>query len=301
MAPRAQWKGFLKIDELTCPVALYTAASEAERVAFHTINRSSGNRIRRIFVDNVTEKPVEKDDQVKGYEVDKDQYVIFEPEEITAVMPVSDKTIKVDAFITCGDIDTLYFDKPYYLAPSGPGAEEAFYLIRDGMQGDSVAAIAQAVLFRRMRTLLIRAHGPGMIATMLNYQYEVRSAKEAFEEIPDVKVTAEMLDLAKHILKTKSGEFDAAAFDDRYEDALADLVRAKMEGRALPKRKPVTPTKVVDLMAALRQSAGVETSDGPAKRSRSSRTPQAKSKTRTKAKPKAKSSQKAAQPRRRAG
>lgn len=255
MAPRAQWKGYLKIGEVTCPVALYTAASEAERVAFHTLNRSTGNRVKRVFVDNVTEKPVERDDQIKGYEVDKDQYVVFEPDEIAAVMPVSDKTIDVDAFIACADIDSVYFDKPYYLAPSGAGAEEAYYLIRDGMRDDNVAAIAKAVLFRRMRTLLIRAHGPGLIATMLNYEYEVRSASEAFDEIPKVKITGEMLDLAKHILKTKEGKFDPAKFDDRYDAALAELIKAKIEGKPIPRRKAPASTKVVDLMEALRQSA----------------------------------------------
>lgn len=271
---RAQWKGYLKIDEVTCPVALYTAVSEAERVAFHTLNRSTGNRVKRVFVDNVTEKPVARDDQIKGYEIDKDQYVVFEPDEIASVMPVSDKTITVDAFIGCSEIDSVYFDKPYYLTPTGAGAEEAFYLIRNGMKDDHVAAIAQAVLFRRMRTLLIRAHGPGLIATLLNYEYEVRSAKEAFGDIAKTKISAEMLDLAKHILKTKSGTFDPSGFDDRYEDAVADLVRAKIEGKTIPRKKAAESSKVVDLMEALRQSA--KGSGGGASRGKTGRKAKAK-------------------------
>ena len=143
MAPRAQWRGFLKVGELTCHVALYTAASAANRVAFHTLNRDTGHRVRRIFVDAETDKLVERDDQVKGYEVDKDQYVVFEPEEIAAVMPVSDKVLKVDSFIKCRDIDSVYFDKPYYLAPANKGSEEAFFLIREGMENEAVAAQVQ--------------------------------------------------------------------------------------------------------------------------------------------------------------
>jgi DNA end-binding protein Ku len=281
MAPRAQWKGFLKVGELSCNVALYTAASEAERISLHTINRNTGHRVRRIFVDVETEKPVEREDQVKGYEIDKDQYVVFEPEEIQAVMPVSDKTIKVEAFIECSDIDSVYFDKPYYLAPANKAAAEAFFLIREGLKEASVAAIAEAVLFRRVRTLLIRAHGPGLIATTLNYEYEVRSAEEAFEDVPNLKIKSEMVDLAEHIIDTKRGKFDPKEFDDRYESALADLVRAKAEGKAMPKRKPPVATNVVDLMEALRESAG----KAPAKK-RAAAKPKAK--TKTKAKPKAK-------------
>lgn len=287
MAPRAQWKGFLKVGQLSCNVALYTAASEAERISLHTLNRDTGHRVRRIFVDAETDKPVEREDQVKGYEVDKDQYVIFEPDEIQAVMPVSDKTVRIEAFIKCGAIDSVYFDKPYYLAPASKAASEAFFLIREGLKKDSVAAIAEAVLFRRVRTLLIRAHGPGLIATMLNYKYEVRSADDAFEEIPDLKIKGEMIDLAEHIIDTKRGKFNPKEFDDRYESALADLVKAKMEGKPLPKQKAPVATSVVDLMDALRQSAGKT----PAKARTGAKAkvaPKAKAKTKVKTKAKAK-------------
>jgi len=256
MAARANWKGFLKIGELSCPVALFTAASQSERIAFHTLNRKTGNRVHRQFVDGETGKPVERDDQVKGYEVSQGEYVVFEPDEIASVVPESDKTLKVDRFIACGDIDDVYFDRPYYLAPSDAVGAEAFNLIRDGMKRRKVAALAQTVLFRRVRTVLIRAHDKGLIATTLNFDYEVRSSDEAFEDLPNTKIQGEMLDLAKHIIKTKQGRFDPAKFDDRYETALADLVKAKLAGKPLPKPKAPKPTKVVDLMAALRQSAG---------------------------------------------
>jgi DNA end-binding protein Ku len=258
MAPRANWKGYLKIAEVTCPVALYTAASTSERVAFHILNRETGHRIHRKFLDSETEKPVEAEEQVKGYEVAKDEYVTLEPEEIAAAIPASDKTLAVDAFIGCDDIDTLYFDRPYYLAPVDKTAQEAFFLIREGMQNAGVAAVAHAVLFRRMRSLLIRAHGPGLIANTLNFDYEVRSAKDAFSDIPKTKIKGEMLDLAKHIIATKRGKFDPKKFDDRYEAALADLVKAKAEGKPLPTVKERKSAKVIDLMEALRQSAGAK-------------------------------------------
>ncbi|HEY8031071.1 MAG TPA: Ku protein [Methylocella sp.] len=257
MAPRANWKGFLKIGELTCPVALYTAASTSERVAFHMINRSTGHRVHRQFVDSQTGKPVEKNDQVKGYEVGRGDYVVLDPEEVAAAVPNSDKTLSVSAFIGCVDIDDVYFDKPYYLAPADKMAEEAFALIREGMQRKKVAAIAQTVLFRRVRTVLIRAHGSGLIATTLNFDYEVRSAKEAFSNVPAMKIKKEMLELAKHIVNTKKGKFDPSKFDDRYETALADLVKAKLEGKKIALRREPKREKVVDLMAALRESAAV--------------------------------------------
>ncbi len=258
MAPRANWKGFLKIGELSCPVALYTAASQSERIAFHTLSRKTGNRVHRQFVDGETGKPVERDDQVKGYETAQGEYVMFEPDEIAAVVPESDKTLVVDRFVACGDIDDVYFDRPYYLAPGDAVAMAAFNLIRDGLKQRKVAALAQTVLFRRVRTLLIRAHDEGLIATTLNFDYEVRSSDEAFDNLPKRrKIEGEMLDLAKHIINTKLGEFDPATFDDRYESALADLVKAKLAGRPLPKPKAPKPTNVTDLMEALRQSAGI--------------------------------------------
>jgi DNA end-binding protein Ku len=258
MAPRANWKGFLKIAEVVCPVALYTAASTSERIAFHTVNRGTGHRVHRQFIDSETGKPVEKEDQVKGYETSKGEYVVLEPEEVTAAVPESDKTLSVDAFIACKDVDDVYFDRPYYLAPSDKSAEETFALIREGMRKKQVAAIARTVIFRRVRTLLIRAYASGLIATTLNFDYEVRSAKKAFNDVPKLKIKGEMLDLAEHIIKTKKGKFDPKKFDDRYDAALAELVEAKLAGKKIEARKEPREEKVVDLMAALRESAGIK-------------------------------------------
>ncbi len=255
MAPRANWKGVLKIGEVACPVALYTAASTSDRIAFHTINRATGHRVHREFVDAETGKPVPREDQVKGYALAEGEHVVLDPDEIAAAVPDSDKMLAVEAFLPCGEIDDVYFDKPYYLAPSDRSGQEAFALIRDGMAAAGVAAIARTVLFRRMRTVLIRAHGPGLVATTLNFDYEVRSAEAAFRDIPALEIGREMLDLARHIIETKIGKFDPAAFDDRYESALEDLVRAKIEGREIAPRPAPRREKVVDLMQALRESA----------------------------------------------
>ncbi|MBY5312503.1 Ku protein [Rhizobium leguminosarum] len=253
---RAQWKGFLKFGEVSCGVALYTAASTSERITFNTINKATGNRVNRIFIDSETEEPVPKEAQTKGFEIENGQYIIIDPEEVSAAIPESNKTLEIEAFIPCSDVDDVYFDKPYYLTPDKMGGD-AFAALRDAMKKSMVAAIARTVLFRRMRTVLIRPHGKGLIASTLNYDYEVRSSEKAFEEMPKLKIEGEMLDLAKHIISTKKGEFDPATFDDRYEAALADLVKAKLEGKSLPKPKKIEVSKPNDLLAALRESAGM--------------------------------------------
>jgi DNA end-binding protein Ku len=255
LSPRASWKGFLKIGDVTVPVGLYSAASTSERIALHTINRPTGHRVRREFVDAETGDTVERDDQVKGYEVAKDEYVSVEPDEIAAIMPHGDKTLTVSAFVDLTGVDDLYFDKPYYLAPSDRSADETFALVREGMRKAKVAAVAEAVLFRRARTVLVRALDEGLAASMLNYDYEVRPAKQAFSEIPAKTITGEMLDLAIHIIKTKQGAFDPRKFEDRYEDALAELVKLKLQGKEIPKRASAPREPTVNLLQALRESA----------------------------------------------
>ncbi len=253
---RAQWKGFIKFGEVSAGVALYTAASTSDRITFNTINTATGNRVNRVFIDSETEEPVPKEAQTKGFEIENGQYIIIDPDEVAATIPESNKTLEIEAFIPCSDVDDVYFDKPYYLTPDRMGSD-AFAALRDGMRKSKVAAIARTVLFRRMRTVLIRPHGKGLIATTLNYDYEVRSSKKAFEGMPKIKIEGEMLDLAKHIISTKKGDFDPATFDDRYEAALEEMVKAKIEGKALPKRSKVAVSKPNDLLAALRESAGL--------------------------------------------
>jgi len=264
-AHRAQWKGFIKFGEVSCGVSLYTAASTSGRIAFNTINQDTGNRVRREFVDSETGKTVPKEQQVKGFQVENGQYIELDSEEVAAAVPEANKMLDIRAFIDCHSIDDVYFDKPYYLTPSDRISQEAFVLLRDGMRREKVAAIARTVLFRRVRTVLIRPHGKGLIATTLNYDYEVRSSKAAFEDIPTIKIDGEMLQLANHIIGTKIGTFDPASFDDRYEEAVAELVKAKTEGRSLPRKKEVKVSQPNDLLAALRESAGVQAAAAPDK------------------------------------
>lgn len=260
MAPRANWKGHLKLGLVTCPVALYTAASEHERISFHTLNRKTGHRIQRQFVDSDTGRLVERDQQVKGYEVGKGDYIVLTDEDIEDAIPESTKTIGVEAFIPADKMDEAFLDKPYYLAPTNKTGEEAFVLIRRAMEEKKVVGIARTMLFRRCRVLMLRPTGPGLTATTLHFDYEIRSAAETFKEIPKLDLSKEMIDLAKHIISTKRGKFDPSTLDDRYESAVADLIRAKQQGKeikALP--KPAHGGNVVNLLDALRQSAGAKT------------------------------------------
>ncbi|MEW6256868.1 MAG: Ku protein [Pseudomonadota bacterium] len=264
MAPRASWKGFLSVGALSCGVALHAAASTSERISLHMVNRKTGNRLRRQYVDEETGDLVESDDQVKGYEVAKGDYVTLDAEEIADLVPESTKTIAIGGFLACSDIDTAYLDRPYFLAPvDGPSAE-VLALLAAGMAERKVAALGEAVLFRRVRRLLVRpvTEGGALIASTLNFNYEVRSAEEAFADVPEASLSGEMLDLATHIIRSKPGRFDPAALDDRYEAALAALVRAKIEGKPLPKPKPRREEKVVSLLDALRASAGGEGAGG---------------------------------------
>jgi DNA end-binding protein Ku len=286
MQPRANWKGYLKLGLVTCPAALFTAASESDRVRFNTLNRATGNRVRREFVDSETEKPVGREEQVKGYETGDDAYVVLEQDEIDAAIPESTKTIGIEAFIPCDDVDLKFIDKPYYLAPTTKAGEEAFAVIRAAMAAESVAGLARTVLFRRERVLLLRPHDSGLLASTLHYDYEMRDETEIFEDIPKLKLAGEMLDLAKHIIKTKRGKFDPRAFDDRYEEALVEVIRAKQAGTPIKKAPPRKDEKVVDLLDALRRSAGrtAAAEEAPAKKA-VSKNPAAKRKAKAKTPP----------------
>lgn len=271
MAYRALWKGDLAVDDLVCGVALYAATSTADRVSFHIINRRTNHRVSRRMVDSDTGRTVQRDDIVKGYETSGGTSVILEPEEIASVVPRSDKTLDVTSFLGIEEIDPVFFEKPYFLMPADEDAVEAFQLIRSGMEKKKVGALARTVLFRRVRNLFIRPASEGMIATTLQFDYEVRAADQAFEGIPDIRIPREMLDLARHIIETKRGQFDPSEFEDRYDDALTELVKAKIEGRK-PKQLPRrAASNVTDLMDALRRSAGLdEEKDGKRRKGRSS-------------------------------
>lgn len=254
MTRRASWKGTLKFRSISCEVGLYSALSSTEKISFNIINRKTGHRVERQFVDSETGKPVERDDQIKGYALDNGDYITIEGDELAALMPENDKTITLKRFLPLEAVDTLYFDRPYHLAPVGDHDGETMAALARAMAADGMAAIGEAILFRRNRTLLIRPQGDTLVATTLNFDYEVRSAKTAFKSIPDVKMDDEMLDLAGHIIATKSGRFDPHAYTDRYNDALTELVQAKIAGKTLPKRKVEKRDNIVDLKEALRRS-----------------------------------------------
>jgi len=258
MAPRANWKGTLKLGFLSCPVALYSAVSDGDEIHLNMVNRRTGNRLRRLFVDDETGKPVERDQQVKGYALDNDQYVVLTEEEIEAAIPDSTKTIEIEAFVPRAQVDRLAIDRPYYLAPTDTVAEEAFGVIRAATEKAGVVGIARTVLFRRDRVVLLCPEGPGFLANLLHFEYEMRDEADAFSEIPKLKIGGEMLELAEHIIGKRKGKFEPEKFEDRYEAALTELIRAKQRGETI--KRPPAPKRgqVIDLMAALRESAGVK-------------------------------------------
>ena len=258
MAPRPNWKGYLKLSLVSCPVALYPATTTSERVSFRTLNRETGNRVRRQFVDDQTGKPVATEDQAKGYEVAKGEYLMLEDDELKAVTIESNHTINIERFVPSADIDTLYLDTPYYLAPTDRVGEEAFAVIREAMRAEKVVGLARAVLFRRERVLKLEPSGKGIVATSLHFANEVHAADRYFSDIPDLDLPKEMLELAKHIIHKMAGAFEPDRFEDRYENALIELIRSKQKGMPVKAQPAHRHTNVINLMDALRRSVETE-------------------------------------------
>jgi DNA end-binding protein Ku len=253
MAPRANWKGFLKLSLVSCSIALVQATSSTERIRFNIINRETGNRIRFRQVDAETGEDVPEADRVKGYKVADGSYVLLEPEEFDEVALESTHTIEIETFVPRKEIDEIYLDTPYYLFPDDEVGAEAFAVIRDAMRAMSLVGLARVVLHNHEHVLMIEPLGKGIKATALRYDEEIRDAKDYFSGIEDVKVPKDMLELAEHILKTKRGHFTPAKYSDRYEDALKELIRAKQAGKPAP-AAPARPSNVINLMDALRRS-----------------------------------------------
>ena len=255
MAPRPNWKGFLKLSLVSCAVALYPATTTNQRVRFNIINRKTGNRIRNEVVDTETGKPVDQEDRVKGYQFEKGQYVLVEEDELDNVALESTHTIDIEEFVPMSDVDRIYLDESYYLVPQDEVAQEAFAVIREAMRKEELAGLARVVIYRREHLLLLRPRGKGLLATALRYKNEVRDEKDYFDDIENIKVPADMLKLAIHILETKKGHFNPDKFEDRYENALQDLIKAKRAGKAPPVVSEPRPSNVINLMDALRRSA----------------------------------------------
>ncbi|MCK1441530.1 Ku protein [Bradyrhizobium sp. 48] len=273
MAPRANWKGFLRLSLVTCPVALYPATSESDKISFNQLNRTTGHRIKYLKVDADTGDEVPNEDIVKGYEVEKGQFIEVTKEELEEVALESTRTIEIDEFVDRSDIDPRYLIRPYYLRPDGKVGHDAFAVIRETIREMDKVAIGRLVLTSREHIVALEPRDKGLIGTLLRYPYEVRDPAEYFDEIQDVKVTKDMLDLAKHIVNQKAGRFDPDKFEDHYETALVDLINQKRAGKVIrPKERP-KGENVVDLMDALRKSVGgaaaeAGTQKKPAKKTR---------------------------------
>jgi DNA end-binding protein Ku len=256
MAPRPNWKGFLRLSLVTCPVALYPATSESEKISFNQLNRKTGHRIKYAKVDADTGEEVANEDIVKGYKVDTDTFVEVSKEELENVALESTRTIEIDEFVDRTEIDPRYLIRPYYLRPDGKVGHDAFAVIRETIREMGKVAIGRVVLTNREHIIALEATDKGLIGTLLRYPYEVRDPAEYFDEIQDVKVTKDMLDLARHIVEQKAGRFEPDKFEDQYETALVDLINQKRAGKPItPKERP-RGDNVVDLMEALRRSVG---------------------------------------------
>jgi DNA end-binding protein Ku len=256
MAPsRPYWKGYLKLSLVSCPIALYTATSPGERVAFRQINKKTGHRLRQQLIDDETGKAIDPDDKGRGYEVDKGVYLLVEDEELDAIAVESTHTIDIDSFVPKSEIDERYIESPYYLVPEGKVALEAFAVIRDAMRGKGMVALGRVVLSKRERVIMLQPRGKGLLGETLRYPYEVRDESIYFDDIAETQIPKDMLTLAEHILESKAASFDPSEFHDRYEEAIVTMLNEKKKGLPIPKERP-RPRIVAgtDLMAALRQS-----------------------------------------------
>jgi len=259
MAPRANWKGFLRLSLVTCPVALFPATSDTEKVSFNQINRKTGHRIKYAKVDADTGEEVASEDITKGYKVDTDTYIEVSKDELEDIALESTHTIEIDEFVPKSDIDNRYLIRPYYLVPDGKVGHDAFAVIRETIRGMNKVAIGRVVLTNREHIVALEPLGKGLMGTLLRYPYEVRSEKEYFDDIQEVKVTKDMLDLAKHIVERKSASFEPEKFEDHYESALIDLINRKRSGIKIPtKAAPKTSGNVINLMDALKRSLANE-------------------------------------------
>ena len=264
MAARPTWQGHLKLSLVTCPVALYTATSSSSHVSFHLINPETNNRIRMVPTDPDA-GPVERSDLVKGYEVSKDEYVLFDDEDFDKVRLESTRTISIDEFVDEDDIDRLYWNDPFYVVPEKGVGAEAFAVIRDAMQAAGKVAIARLVMSSRERVVTIGARDKGMFVTTLRDPREVRSTTAYFDEIPDIKADPEMLQLAEKLIEQKVTSFQPEQYEDRYESALMEMIKEKLKGHkpiiaAAPERG-----NVINLMDALKASLGQAKPAAPSK------------------------------------
>jgi DNA end-binding protein Ku len=260
---RASWKGQLRLQLVSCPVKLYPATSKAGRVSFHNLNPRTEHRINLRPHDPETGEEVAKEDIVKGYEVEKGRFVVLEEAEIEAVRIPSTKTIELERFVPAAEVDPVYVNAPYFVAPDGPIAEETYRVIRDAMKKRDKVGIGRVVLARRERLVVVEPHDRGIRMMTLHAREEVRSDAEFFDEIGEEALDDEMVDLAAHIIAKKTGHFDPKTFEDKYQAELVSLVQAKLRGEAPEPPKKRAPAKVIDLKEALKKSLAAEKGDSP--------------------------------------
>ena len=266
MAPRANWKGFLRLSLVTCPIALFPATSESEKISFNQINKKTGHRIKYQKVDADTGEEVAADDIIKGYKVDTDTYLEVSKDELDNIALESTRTIDIDRFVPRKEIDDLYLVRPYYIVPDGKVGHDAYAVIRETIRSLDKVALARVVLTNREHVIALEARDKGLMGTLLRYPYEVRAESEYFEDIEDVKITKEMLELAHHIVEQKSGHFEPETFEDHYEAALQDLLNKKQKGLPIAKAARPTGANVYDLMGALKASLKTPAGDQPVKK-----------------------------------
>ena len=256
MAPRPAWKGYLKLSLVTCAVELSGATTQSEKVSFRTLNRQTGNAVRRQYMDSASGKPVNEKSEVRGYEVEKDEFLIIEDEDIEAVQIESSHTLSLDSFVEKADVDPVYIEKPYYLTPADKVSEEAFAVIRQALEDKKMAGLARIVLYQRERPCLIEPFGKGMLLTTLRYGDTVRQAEEAYDGIDKAKPDQDLLELAIRTIERKKGKFDPTTFEDRYEKAVLDLIKSrKKSGKKVAVRETEEkPSNVINLFDALKKS-----------------------------------------------
>ncbi|MCZ6655479.1 MAG: Ku protein [Planctomycetota bacterium] len=254
MAQRAYWTGFLKISLVSFPVNLYTATSSSSRVAFHQLHKETKKRIKL-----VPHEPelgaVSREDLVKGYEFERGKYVVIDQSELDRIKIESARTIEVERFVKEGEIDELYVDNPYYLAPDGPIADESFRVFVEAMKRRKVAGIARVVLGGRERVVALKPRSKAILLTTLRHGEEVRALEPYIEDLGSGKLDKELLELAERLIDQRIGGFDPNAFTDRYAEAVLELVKSKIAGETFEVIERATPSAtVVSLMEALRQS-----------------------------------------------
>ena len=255
MAPRPTWEGHLRLSLVTCPVRLFKAVGEGEAVRFNLLHRQTLNRVKQMWKDP-DDGIVERKDLVRGFQLERDRYVVVEDEELQELKLESTKVIDIERFVDGGEIDRLYWDEPYYLVPDGKPAQDPYAVIREAMAGEDQVALGRLVMSNRERIVAIEPRGRGMLLSTLHSQDEVRSEEDAFDDIAEVKIDRRMVEIAKQIIAQAKGPFDPSEFHDRYREAVRALVESKAGGEDMVHRPSPGPAEsnVVDLMEALRRS-----------------------------------------------